>query len=314
MKTLYYTLRFLTPCFCAGANQTRGELRATALRGQLRWWFRVLGGNAEQEARVFGATAGGTGSASAVQLRVRILEEGPRWRPVDMGSMDNRGAYIWYFASKSADGKRWWKTPPGRRNQPPGIFNHEGHLPPGTRFELSIRFLRSLPQSESAKLDEAIEALLRFGGVRMRLSRGLGAWVCDQFDAALPATQAAAERLLRKNGVTIKFGNTGFEDAEAAVFDAEARLRFDLREQYNANNQPNTPLGGVSQNPKVRQTSAVYFRPFATSDGFGLLVFEVPHSLVLSMAARRAAAGPVIAQRTFTGSPPAAPPRQRRRY
>lgn len=59
-----YTLEFLMPCFCAGADQARAEIRAPAIRGQLRWWFRALGGSAADERTVFGGVAG-TASASA---------------------------------------------------------------------------------------------------------------------------------------------------------------------------------------------------------------------------------------------------------
>ncbi|MCL2104631.1 MAG: type III-B CRISPR module RAMP protein Cmr1 [Kiritimatiellaeota bacterium] len=37
-------LSFITPTFLAGANQNTPEIRASSIRGQLRWWFRVLGG------------------------------------------------------------------------------------------------------------------------------------------------------------------------------------------------------------------------------------------------------------------------------
>lgn len=38
------TLTFLTPCFCGGADNKAGpaELRVPSLRGQLRYWTRVL--------------------------------------------------------------------------------------------------------------------------------------------------------------------------------------------------------------------------------------------------------------------------------
>ncbi|TAE90912.1 MAG: type III-B CRISPR module RAMP protein Cmr1 [Verrucomicrobia bacterium] len=40
----HYQLEIITPCFCAGADQGIAEIRAASIRGQLRWWFRVLGG------------------------------------------------------------------------------------------------------------------------------------------------------------------------------------------------------------------------------------------------------------------------------
>lgn len=71
----------ITPCFCAGAdNSTAAELRGASIRGQLRWWFRALGGFnhptlagktvKEQEAEIFGSLAGGDGRASRLAVRV----------------------------------------------------------------------------------------------------------------------------------------------------------------------------------------------------------------------------------------------------
>ncbi len=78
MKTATFSLELITPCFCAGADQAKAEIRAPAIRGQLRWWFRTLGGFKslaplpvkQQEARLFGSAAGDDGTASALIVRV----------------------------------------------------------------------------------------------------------------------------------------------------------------------------------------------------------------------------------------------------
>lgn len=79
-----YTLELITPCFCAGADPAQAEIRAPSIRGQLRWWFRVLGGFKslatmpvpDQEAMIFGQTAGDDGCAG--KLMVRISSPQPR--------------------------------------------------------------------------------------------------------------------------------------------------------------------------------------------------------------------------------------------
>lgn len=77
MSTTTYEVELLTPCFCAGADQTKAEIRVSSIRGQLRWWFRALGGTPEQEKEVFGGVHALRGErkedaarASAVVLRV----------------------------------------------------------------------------------------------------------------------------------------------------------------------------------------------------------------------------------------------------
>jgi CRISPR type III-B/RAMP module RAMP protein Cmr1 len=77
-----YTLEIITPCFCGGAEPSqKAEIRAPSIRGQLRWWFRVLGGFKslaplsvrEQEAMIFGETAGDLGKAGKLTLRVKPI-------------------------------------------------------------------------------------------------------------------------------------------------------------------------------------------------------------------------------------------------
>lgn len=76
-----YEIQIITPCFCGGAiPEQQAEIRAPSIRGQLRWWFRVLGGFRseplaampvrEQENLIFGSTAGETGTAGKLQVRI----------------------------------------------------------------------------------------------------------------------------------------------------------------------------------------------------------------------------------------------------
>ena len=83
--TITATLDMITPGLCGGANPTgQAEIRPPSIRGQLRWWFRTLGGFKslepkalrEQEAGIFGSIAGETGRASRLQVRVRMVHEG----------------------------------------------------------------------------------------------------------------------------------------------------------------------------------------------------------------------------------------------
>src|SRR5438067_1221906 len=80
MNTKTFHLELITPCFCGGAEpEKQAEIRAPSIRGQLRWWFRTLGGFKslaqnktvqEQEAMIFGSTAGDEARAGKLILRV----------------------------------------------------------------------------------------------------------------------------------------------------------------------------------------------------------------------------------------------------
>ncbi len=80
MKQGTFKFETITRCFAGGAEpEKQAEIRVPAIRGQLRWWFRVLGGFAslarqpvrEQEEFIFGSAAGGAGKASRLIVRVK---------------------------------------------------------------------------------------------------------------------------------------------------------------------------------------------------------------------------------------------------
>lgn len=83
MKPLTFKLELITPCFCGGAEPDKeAEIRAPSIRGQLRWWFRTLGGFKslaandlslrQQEDLLFGTAAGESGHGGRLTVRVKL--------------------------------------------------------------------------------------------------------------------------------------------------------------------------------------------------------------------------------------------------
>lgn len=70
MNTAIFNIQFITPCFCGGADQARSEIRVPSIRGQLRWWYRALGGRLDQESRLFGSADQNYGM-SKLLLRIK---------------------------------------------------------------------------------------------------------------------------------------------------------------------------------------------------------------------------------------------------
>lgn len=64
-------VKSLSPCFCAGADQNRPEIRAPSIRGHLRRWHGLLYG--EEEMKSVWGSVGKRGGSSKVQLRVEVL-------------------------------------------------------------------------------------------------------------------------------------------------------------------------------------------------------------------------------------------------
>ncbi len=272
MKSQTYTLELLTPCFCAGADQAKAEIRAPSIRGQLRWWFRTLGGSVDDERSVFGGMAG-TAHASSLILRVKNVQALGAWTPpkVDPNSPDS---YVWYFASVSG------KAPGSGSHSLGPRWNVAGALPPKSTFTLEILQSRPLAKPLQDQLDQALRCFLQLGAIGLRATRGLGTFVCHQ-----EPFQPATLDLLKTKGFHAEFRPAPLADT-AAIAREIGSLVKGTRKQNNMKAERPSPFG--SSDP--RQTSAIYFRPVRTNltaKECALVVFEAPHSRVLGPASDR---------------------------
>ena len=183
MKTTTYTLELLTPCFCAGADQSKAEIRAPAIRGQLRWWFRTLGGfrslhlltPAEQEATIFGSAAGDEGTASPLVIRVSALTSNVAKDADQMGApiLSDKGYLLF----------------PLRSNPKKNEYKGRGVIDQGS-FSLTITW------RGSADLWPDIQALVaifgQLGALGFRSRRGFGTLGFSQKTLPLPLNDSLA--------------------------------------------------------------------------------------------------------------------------
>ena len=274
MKAETYEIELLTPCFCAGADQARAEIRAPSIRGELRWWFRILGGTSGQEKEVFGGVHALPGEskkdaarASAVLIRVGAVKNGPRWDPPHVNRNDPI-SYVWHFAKASAGGVRWTGA---------------GNVPPGSTFTLHIACRRPIPDDSRGLFDKAVEAFVRFGGIGLRVTRGLGGLRARELPETFVEARNAAERLLTPAGIETVWVEKAFASWQEALAHAGELLKFVLRKHESSKSAG--PLGS-STHP--RQTSAVRFRVLKCGPAeWRLLLLEAPHERVLEMSSRR---------------------------
>lgn len=204
MKPEKYNLTFLTPCFCAGADQSVAEIRPSAIRGQLRWWFRALGGTHEQERNMFGGIADNEADlrSSPIIVRCGSVNLAPAWNPPAF-SQNETSSYVWYFASvsgtktKGHTGPRW---------------NAQGAISPKSSFELHICYRRPLPCELGQLFQQALKCFLMLGGMGLRVTRGLGVFDCKE----MPFNMNDVSPMLLNAGFAIEnLGNTG--DLETTI-------------------------------------------------------------------------------------------------
>jgi len=288
-----YTLELITPCFCAGADPAQAEIRAPSIRGQLRWWFRVLGGNAADESAVFGCVAGDENSTSSrIRITVSDFKKGPAW-PLPILDQNSPQNYTWHFAA--ASGK---PTNAGPKITGPR-WQQQGAIPPQSTFRLAITIIRPLKTDQEERLRLAVEAFLAFGTIGLRSTRGLGAFSCSQ---SRPWKELIEP--LEKAGffIALRQAPDSFPNWESALRDWSSWLRYKFRKEYKA--ERFSALGGIV--PR-RQASAVRFRPITLPTGqFTWLALEAPHDRTLGQKASS-----ILTATILTGPAPSAPPRSR---
>jgi len=160
MNKQVHNLTFITPCFCAGADQGHAEIRPASIRGELRWWFRVLGGTAEQERAVFGGISRKSKKEDPIASRIVV-----RVADIQRASGAPHLPNNLRFFTKSRGGNC---------------------ISPKSTFLLKW-LVRAPVQGEKEKqfLQDAWEALIHLGAIGLRTSRGCGAWAPAQDDQLL---------------------------------------------------------------------------------------------------------------------------------
>lgn len=197
-----FKLTFLTPCFCAGADQRVAEIRPSAIRGELRWWFRCLGGTPEQEATVFGSTSG-NGSSSSLLIRVSDVNLSDNYHSPTFISPNDVDSYQHYFLTAPNknlnDETRMWSRAPDTDTKTKGVIRKESQIPPGSSFTLQILQNRNFPSSQSdelrALLDLTLTCFKNFGAIGFRKTRGFGAWFPDEAEPTRKELESQLEKL-----------------------------------------------------------------------------------------------------------------------
>lgn len=300
MKTTTYTLELLTPCFCAGADQSKAEIRAPAIRGQLRWWFRTLGGSAADEREIFGGVAG---SAESSSFSIRILSVEPKsWTPPSFTANDHE-SYVWYFASVSGTTTKGEKGP---------RWSPSGALGTGTRFSIQLLQRRPLTPALQHRLDLTIRCFLQLGAIGLRSTRGLGAFVCHEQPFSEATLQQLQESHFRTELRPHPLSSVDQVAREIGSLVKGTRKANGWKIDSISNRKISTPSPFGTSAP--RQTSAVYFRPVRrtpSSTTCELVVFEAPQTRVLGTDSRKPSVVGQTPSRLVKAIPSSRPPHGR---
>lgn len=145
-------IEVLTPLFNRGAYQDTPELRVPSIRGQVRWWFRALGGTSDEEKTALGGL-NGFGSRLKGEVRASPL----------------------VFRVSRFNGRAASPNPLALPHKQGGQGSPQAAFAPGATFHLTVfdRF-SSLDSSLQRKVQNALETWLLLGALGLRANRGGG--------------------------------------------------------------------------------------------------------------------------------------------
>jgi len=247
--TLYNNrLTFVTPAFTAGANQNSPEVRAASIRGQLRWWFRVLGGTPDQERLVFG---GVHGDVYTSKLVVRVSAVAPVVAPsITFSPMSDFG-YIYYFAEVSGKKEGVHRTMQG------------SYFAPGTQFTLTVSERRPLSQRDRTLVGNAVDCFVRLGCLGLRSTRGCGAMTEEPLMSR--ADFADWVRTLPRDIIIRCISERVSRDWKSCQEAMGGFLR-EFRKNHRLSGKAQSALG--FSDGRARESSAMHLRPVQLTEGY----------------------------------------------
>jgi CRISPR/Cas system CMR-associated protein Cmr1 (group 7 of RAMP superfamily) len=169
-------IEVLTPLFNRGAYQDVPELRVPSIRGMVRWWFRALGGTADDEKEAFGGMKRFGRRLSGDVMASRVV-----------------------FRASNLSVRRASPNPPTLPHKQGGYGSPQAAFAPGARFTLEV-FTRfgDLNQVLETKVQNALDVWLLLGALGLRANRAGGnVWPAN---GAAPATPHVFRERLNELG------------------------------------------------------------------------------------------------------------------
>jgi len=269
MKPRTYNLEFLTPCFSAGAHQSRAELRPSAVRGELRWWFRALGGGRDEEESVFGGVHGESPFASTftVRAQARVGTGQKDWfaeNNIPRQGMGSKTYLLGFFC--------------GRTER----LQAGGALPPQSEAAVSLIFRRP----PSPRFEQALRVFFSIGALGFRTTRAAGAFSTKENPLG-KLDWDNLSRDLQVAGFHVGLLPDEFHNWVYLIDRAGNLLKTDLRSKdglgISAGKNGTSPNALGSAEP--RQASVVHLRPVRIDGKLRLALIEAPHARILGLPA-----------------------------
>lgn len=209
----YYTCKLVTPLYGGGVRAAEVDqqmpIRAAGIRGQLRFWWRIVAGPFaspepmfQREAAIWGGIASSGPKASQVAVRVdrisgvkvepAFVYQPNRNKPGELRTMPDAAEWVEPYALFPARGELT------QDKREVAVAPHRLALA-GVGFRLGIKFGSKLTRAQRQEVETALRWWASFGGVGARTRRGLGAVRVEGLDpvTADEVSEKGGQLLLR---------------------------------------------------------------------------------------------------------------------
>jgi len=253
-EELVFDCEVITPMFLSGADPKNVELRATSIKGALRFWWRALYGENDianmrkKEAELFGNTE------KKSKVKISIKNEQLNFTTGLVHSMDNLKIFD-YLAyglceyNKELKGNKYIRS----------------HIIPGSSFSLVIE-LDNCTQVEKNQIINSLSCLHYYGGIGSRSRNGFGSISIKPNDSTINLTQFKKFTGILKDYTTFSSYSKIFEIANSSKWEdalsdiglayREARLAIERKHKFDLRPYIAKPLIVKNENISITERHA----------------------------------------------------------
>lgn len=238
----------ITPMYGGGVESTKVDekmpIRVSSIRGQLRFWWRLLAKNKwkiadipKAETKLWGGMGQGSedGKASKILLKIKnmpvvkindnlIKEKGEDKNFIRYDKIPNL-SYVLFPASNATDRA------------------HNPHLllkPEGINWELDFSFTPTTTSTQKEQVIETLQWWANFGGLGFRTRKGLGAIHVSQSTDFPEICEILTETEIQETGCKISFIKNTVSNNPLAQLESGIKKLSDFRQAINIARNPST--------------------------------------------------------------------------
>ncbi len=227
MQVYEIEIETVTPMFISGSDPKKIELRASSIKGVLRWWWRALNGHLdlkelkEKEAVIFGSTERKSSFTLSVEPSAikSQLQDLPKGTMVAVKGKTYKASIIHYLSFGLADRGHFSKP----------------HIIPGSKFKITFTFFGDTKDD----VFNAFHYLLQYGGLGAKTRNGMGSIIAKEPYLVRKSIKAKARTEYTSFSGDTWIYKFGFHDSwvnalsEIGVVYRDARLGLENRHEYD---------------------------------------------------------------------------------